>query len=125
MANTEEHGAAGKIPLCSALQIPKAKAGDFLFLDVMDVHYDGVSEEFNFGMLAGALKHDLRRAETLATMNDGHFICEAREEESLLHRRIAATDDHNVFAAEEESIVFQFFAGGRRARLGQRHFQDD
>src|SRR5439155_18626651 len=56
-----------------------------------------------------AVLHDLRRAELLAAVDDGDLVGEPGEERRLLDRRVAAADDRDVLAAEEESVA-------RRAR---------
>src|SRR3954452_18440810 len=52
-----------------------------------------------------ALLHDLRGAELVAPVDDGHALGEAGEEGGLLHGGVAPTDDHNVLVAEEEAVA--------------------
>ena len=72
---------------------------------VIDIVYNRVSKEFNFGMLSSTLDHDLRRAEAIATMNDCYFACKPRKEESFLHGGISTADYRDVLTAEEEPIA--------------------
>src|SRR5690348_17929796 len=105
MPYAQKHGAGREVPRCTGLQIAKAKASYFLLLHVVDIIHNGVGKEFDFGMPASALDHDLRRAEAVTTMNDSHFVCKAGEKKSLFHGRISTANYGDVLTAEEEPIA--------------------
>ena len=59
---------------------------------------DGVRDELDPWVRAGAVEHDRRGAELVAPVDDRHLVGELREEDRLLHRRVAAADDDDVLA---------------------------
>src|SRR5439155_1008573 len=74
-----------------------------------DVDDLGVPEDFDIGRLEEAVLHDLARAEFVPAMDDGHGLAELRAIEAVLHRGVAAADDHNIESFEKEAV-----AGGTR-----------
>src|SRR3954447_15305905 len=56
-------------------------------------------------VVLGPLLHDLRGAQLGTPVDDGHALGEAGEEGGLLHRGVAAADDHDVLVAEEEAVT--------------------
>ena len=66
---------------------------------------DGVGEELDLRVGPCPVEHDRRGAELVATMHDGHLVGELREEDGLLHRRVAASDDDDVLLAEERCVA--------------------
>src|SRR3712207_7491123 len=56
-------------------------------------------------VLLRALLHDLRGAQLLPPVDDGHRLGEAGEEGGLLHRRVAAADHDDVLVTEEEAVA--------------------
>ena len=61
--------------------------------------------------------HDLRRAQRVAAVDHGDVRGEAREEDRFLHRGVAAADDGDRLAAEEEAVAG---GAGRDAVADQR-----
>src|SRR6266852_2241001 len=61
-----------------------------------------VEDESDLRVRARALLHDLRGAQFIAAMNDGHLWGELRQEGRLLHRRVAAADDDDLLVLEEK-----------------------
>ena len=57
---------------------------------------DGVRDELDLLVGARAVEHDLRRAELAAPVDDRHLRREPGQEDRLLHRRVAAADDHDL-----------------------------
>ena len=53
----------------------------------------------------GAVDHDLRRAELVAPVHERDLRGELRQEDRLLHRRVAAADDHDLLLAEEGAVA--------------------
>src|SRR5947209_15826465 len=74
-------------------------------MDIVDIFDDGIGEEVNFFVLLGALEHDLGGAEYVAAMDERHLGREAGEEEGFFHGRIAAANDYDFLAREEEAIA--------------------
>ena len=58
-----------------------------------------------FVLRARALEHDLRGAELVAAMHDGHLGGELGQEDRLLHGRVAAADDDRLGVAEEGGVA--------------------
>ena len=58
-----------------------------------------------FSWLAGAVDHDLRRAELVAPVHDRDLGGELRQEERLLHRGVAAADDDDLAVAVERGVA--------------------
>ena len=58
-----------------------------------------------FSLRPRAVEHDLGRAEVLAAVNDCHLVGELRQERRLLHRRVAAADDHDLLLPEERRVA--------------------
>src|SRR6185437_9101640 len=102
--DAEKHRAGGKVPLRSGLQITQAKPRNFFLVYIENVVHHSVGEELDFRMLSGAFNHDLRCAKDVAPVNDSHFAGKSREEQRFFHGGIAAANDRDVFAAEEEAI---------------------
>ena len=73
--------------------------------DVVDLFHHGVGQEFQLGVLARAVDHDLRGAELLAPMHQRHLAAEAREEVGFLHGGVSAADHHDLPAAIKEAVA--------------------
>src|SRR5215831_16194165 len=56
-------------------------------------------------MLDDAALHDLAGAEGVTPVDEMHLGDVARQEERLLHRRVAAADDRNLLVLEEEAVT--------------------
>src|SRR6266542_279557 len=74
-------------------------------VDSVDVVDDGVQPPGDSRVVARPIDHDLRGSESLTAVNDGHFRRELRQESRLFHRRIAAADDGDLPAFEEEAVA--------------------
>ena len=70
------------------------------------------SHELDVLLAAGALLHDLGGAELVSTVDDLQLLGEFRDEDGVLHRRVAAADHHHVLALEEGAVAD---AAGRNA----------
>src|SRR3990172_7789946 len=64
-----------------------------------------IPHEADLLVLEGAVLHDLRCPELAPSMNHGHPAPEAGEEERLLHRRVAAADDPDLFSSVESAVA--------------------
>jgi hypothetical protein len=62
-------------------------------------------EELDVLALARAVEHDRRRPELVAPVHDRDLVRELREEDRLLHRRVAAADDHRLGVLEERGVA--------------------
>jgi hypothetical protein len=109
VADAEEHGRDGEDVLFGGGAIFEAQALDVLVFDAEDLFDGGVGDELDAGVGHGAVKHDLGGAELFAAIDERDLGGEAGEEESLLHGGVAAADDGDLFAGEEEAV-----AGGAR-----------
>src|SRR5215469_6728584 len=110
MSNSQEQGTRRKVPHFSRLDVLQFESGHFLLMCVIHVLNDGIQKELDLLMLLRPLQHDLGRTKRVAAMNDRHFRSKSRQKKSLLHRRIATTDNHNLLPREEESVARR--AGG-------------
>src|SRR4051794_24362045 len=61
--------------------------------------------ELDLLVVAGAVEHDLRGAEVTAPVYQADLGGELRQEDRLLHRRVAAADDHDLLVAEEGRVA--------------------
>jgi len=105
VADAEEHGRDGKDVLVAGGDVFEAQALDVFFFDAEHLFDGGAGEEFDVGMGDGALEHDLRGAESLAAVDERDLGGEAGEEERFLHGGVAAADDGDLFAGEEEAVA--------------------
>ena len=62
-------------------------------------------DELDLLVVAGAVEHDLRGPEVVAPVNQADLGGELRQEDRLLHRRVAAADDHDLLVAEEGRVA--------------------
>ena len=95
------------------LDVADAHALDLLVAE--DVGDDGVPQELDLRVGERPVLHDLARPQCIATMDQGDLVGEAGEERRLLDGRVAAADDGDVLAAEEEAV----------ARCARRHTVTD
>src|SRR5579883_665839 len=77
---------------------------------------DGWRHEFDFLIGSCAIKHDFRRAKFVAAVNQMHFAGVAREEIGFLHGGVAAANNRNGLAAEEEAVT----GGARRNAVADK-----
>ena len=84
---------------------------EFLTDDVTKVDFaehlvdDRIRDPLNPRVPAGAVEHDRRSAEVVAPVDDRHLVSELREEDRLLHRRVASADHDHVLATEEGCVA--------------------
>src|SRR5581483_8986735 len=62
-------------------------------------------QELDLLVRTRAVEHDLRRAELVAAVYQRHLRRELRQEERLLHRRVAAADDDDLEVAVEGAVA--------------------
>src|ERR1035441_990548 len=105
MPDAQEHRTHRKVPLVASLQIAQPESGDFLLADIQHVVHYGISEKLDLLMLACALQHNLRGPELAAAIDDGDLGRKASQKQSLFHGRVAAPDNGNLLAREEETIA--------------------
>jgi hypothetical protein len=105
MADAEEHRRYGKDVFVVGGEVLEPQAFDVLLFDTEDFFDGSAGEEVNFGMGHGAVEHDLRGAEFFAAVDQRDLGGEACEEESLFHGGVAAADDGDLFAGEEEAVA--------------------
>ena len=91
----------------------QSDAGDLLVAEhLVD---DRVRDDLDLVVRADAVEHDLRRAELVAPVDQRDPRAEARQEQRLLHRGVAAADDDDRHVAEERAVAGR--AGGDAAPL--------
>ena len=112
MANCYEH--------CSDIQGGSLAVGDVLELESADLAIgfnnffdDLIGLPLDLFVGLGALQHDLGGAEVLGAVHNGDRVRELGEEGSLFHGGVAAADNGNIVALEEEAIARS--AGGYTA----------
>ena len=84
-------------------QILQLQAGDFVFAD--DVVHGAVPDEVDLLVGQGAVRHDLRRLQGIAAVNNRYGLGELGEEEGLLHGGVTTADDGNVLILEKETVT--------------------
>src|ERR1700677_2430129 len=105
VADAEEHGGDGEDVLVAGGFVAQAEALDVFFFYAEDLFDGGVGDELDAGVGHGALEHDLRGAEFFSAIDQCDLRGETGEEESFLHGGIAAADDCDLFAGEEEAVA--------------------
>src|ERR1039457_1880504 len=98
------------VPDQAGLVVAQAHTGNHLLGHIVNLIHDGVGEELDFGVLAGAIQHDLGSAEFFPAVDQGDLAAEARKEVRLFHGGIPATDHYDFLAAIEKAV-----AGGATA----------
>ena len=101
----DEESLRGDLARVVALQIADTYAGDLSGVAAHDLLHDRVGDPLDLLVRTGTVEHDLRGAELVATVDDGHLGGELRQEARLLHRRVAAADDHDLLLAEEGRVA--------------------
>src|SRR5690242_19724873 len=66
-----------------------------------DFFEDMVPDDVDFGMALGALDHDFRGPKMIASVDDVDFFCKFGEKDSFLNRAVPASDDKEIFTAED------------------------
>ncbi len=92
----------------TSLDRPGLGVADLERLDppvTLDVDDGGVPEELDLRVRKRAVLHDLGGAQLLAPVDERHLVGEAGEEVGFLERGVAAADDGDVVAAEEEAVA--------------------
>ena len=64
-----------------------------------------VPEELDLRVGERPVLHDLGRPQLVAAVDDGDLVGELGEERGLLDGRVAAADDRDLVAAEEEAVA--------------------
>src|SRR5205823_560621 len=96
--------------LLAALQVARLDGRDAALLIAEHFDHFLVPLPVDLRIREGALLHHLARAQLGAAMDDRHLGGELGQEKRLFHRGIAAADDADLLAAEEEAIT----GGARR-----------
>src|SRR6266536_2498017 len=89
--------------LGAVLGAPQPQAGDLARSE--DLDHLAVPHERDLRVGERPLLHDLRGAERVAPVDHRHRLTEPGEEHGLFHGRVAAADDRDVVAAEEEPVT--------------------
>ena len=71
----------------------------------VDLGHRVVPEELDLRVGEGAVLHDLAGPQLVAAVDDRDLVGELGEEGGLLDRRVAAADDGDLLAAEEEAVA--------------------
>src|SRR5258708_39143800 len=85
VANAQEHGASREVPYFAGLLVAQVQCGDLFLADVVNFFDYRIEQELDLLVLAGAVKHDLRRAEVMTPMNDCPLRRKAGQEKSFFH----------------------------------------
>src|SRR5436190_21552743 len=105
VSNGEEHALAGELALGAGRGVAQAQAAHAVLARAEHLEDVAVPRPGDLGIGEGAVLHDLRGAELGAAVDDGHLGCELGEVHGLFHRRVAAADDRDLLAAEEEPVA--------------------
>ncbi len=105
VADAEEHRRDRQDVLVARGDVFEAQALDVLVFDAENFFDGGAGEELDVGVGHGAFEHDLRGAESLGAVDERDLGGEAGEEQGLFHGGVAAADDGNLFAGEEEAVA--------------------
>src|SRR5579864_426150 len=109
VADAKKHGAGREIPGLAISGVAQLESGNFLLTDIVYVFDNCVGEELDLVVLLGALQHDFRSAELIASVDQGDFGGEASEKKRFFHGGIATAYHRDLLAGKEEPI-----AGGAR-----------
>ena len=112
--NTPSTGSSFRSPV---FRFAQHRRRDLALAGVLDLVDLRVPLERDLRVGERLVLHDLRRAQRVAAMDDGHVRREARQEDRFLHRRVAAADDGDRLAAEEVAVAGR---AGRDAVAHQR-----
>ena len=103
VADGDEEAVRLEIALLTGDRVLEADAGDRRVAEHLGD--DLVQHELDLLVRAGAVDHDRRRPELLTAVHEVDLAREARDEQRLLHRRVAATDDDDDLVAKERGIA--------------------
>ena len=97
---------ATKICLASftCLDILEGYASHFTFI-TMDAFHHRIPDKANLFVGKGAILKHFLSSQLIATVNDGHTFCKARQENSFLYRRVPTTDNQQIFITEKCAIT--------------------
>src|SRR5439155_19245713 len=90
---------------------PRLVVGRAAQTEALDLHVaddlldDSAQYEIELLVLLRPVDHDLRRAELVAAVHEVHARGELRQEQRLLERGVAATDDVDLLLAEERAVA--------------------
>ena len=94
-----------ELGLLAGLHVANENAGHAAVLGAEHLLDDGVEDELDAVVRAGAVDHDGRRTEGLTSVDDGHLGRELGEEGRLLHRGVAAADHDHLALLEERGVA--------------------
>ena len=103
MADGDEHGVEGDVPGLAGDRVEEGEGLD----GPLPLHLGdgGVHDHVDLRVVPGALLHDRGRTEFIAAVDQGDLFTELGEEVGLLHGGVAATDDGDLLALEEEAVA--------------------
>src|ERR1700722_17096835 len=105
MADRDKNSVGTKLTLLAGAQILEtntAHALNWLAINLIDCR---IPDKVNFGIFAGTVLHDFRRAELVTAMNQCDLRAKPREEVSLFQCRVAAADNHRFLVFEEGAVT--------------------
>ncbi len=105
VTDAEEEAAERDLLHLAGDGVAHADAADFLLFDSKNLFHDGVRKELNLRVGHGAFQHDLAGAEGARAMDQVNLGGKAREEDGFFHGGVAAADDADLFAGEEEAVA--------------------
>src|SRR5579872_41757 len=91
------------------LDIAKFDGFDVVLGGIENFLDDDWGQEFDLVVGLGTIKHDFGSAKIVAPMEDGDFLCEARQMRCFFHGCVAAANDRDFLIAKKITI-----AGGTR-----------
>ncbi|MNY03566.1 hypothetical protein D3C86_1361930 [compost metagenome] len=128
----DEHAVDRLLAGLARLDVLEANGGDLVLAEDLVDHR--VPDELDLGVGKGALLHDLAAAQLVATVDQVDLVGHVAEEEGLLEGSVAAADDHDVLAPEEEAVTggaggyaaaLEALLGGQAEPHGARAGRDD
>ncbi len=103
MADGDENAVYRHQSLLTGHSVFERDTGHFVFpVDLGDYR---VPADLDLWVVDGSTRHDLRSPELVSAVNDRHFGGELRQEQSLFHGCVAASDHHQLLVTEEEAVT--------------------
>ena len=105
VSDRDEETVGREVERLVRLDVAQTDAGELAGVDAQHLLDHERRQELDLLVGAGALEHDLRGPELVAAVHDRDLGRELRQEERLLHRRVAAADDDDLALAVEGAVA--------------------
>jgi len=87
------------------LEVSDSDTGELALLDAERFLDHDRRHELDLLVGAGAIEHDRRGAKLISAVENRDLRRELRQEDRLLHRRVAAADDHDLLVTVERGVA--------------------